>query len=200
MKTLRSIVNFSEAASTVVGVNITSQDTGSREISYCVLRRARSLIVVEEKKSAIADVMTLCQYLRRYIEKEVPVCVNFIGRSVLSKKFNHSNPDTGGDDVSKWFPGLKNADFVSQRDDIPSDYILHVMRREELFRDLGTLGPTVVSVTLGPMVLDVIAPFVGQSEIVADRQLVKIDNGRVIAINANSSFSGESNYDVGGEK
>ena len=182
-KLVDHIVKFKK----IWGIHIEESSEGDYRIDGLLLEYRRGVVYILEKRqiAELSDLSALAS-------TQFPVSISYSGYQVLYKAAE------SGRNIENILPGLNHEEFYSQYLDSVGTRFFFVVRKEHFgpfMQQLSDYGLNIVSVTLGPVNVSCLSPFIEKEEsrtVVAGRFSIQFSKGEIVNLQRENDVRPES--------
>jgi hypothetical protein len=194
---LRSIVNMGDVIDSAVGINIWLNPDGSKEISYCILKKKKDTLMMVASGGGFSDFQDIDETLKKSLENAPRLHVNIVGRSVLTKKTVQVSGKEF--DFNNLFPGFKKEDFIFFNSVGVGGAYHSLIRKDDVLKENLLLHNTAHTASLGYTILELVGSVFHLESIVLQNTKVNFKDGGIESIGPSGLAAQETVVDVSGQ-
>lgn len=195
---MRSFIQLGETINLSMGINISSRQDESWNISYIVLRQKKGNISILTSGLFDGRSELLPVAIGNLITRGIRVHMNFESGSVLTKALPESSAE---DHVNNTFPGIDAGKFVFQRTDAIQERYYSLVRKDLIENSslFQKCRENVVSVSFGPFIVSSLVPFLENDVLDFPGYQVETKEGKIAKVRKENETTGTRSFLVGGE-
>lgn len=160
---VRELINFGTRTKMALGINAEKGDKGEWKCSYCLIKIDRQLVTLVQSGAGLS-LESVFAAVKAFQYPGMRFHLNISGRNVISKELD-GELSKQQDILKKNFPFFKEKDFFWQRFESQAQTFLSVYQHSELAVFLEEWKYNLVSISLGPFILNVLGMVAEELEI-----------------------------------